>query len=100
MKIAERIYEVIRSPIVTEKSLSLQEKRVVVFRVSSDATKPEIKKVVELLFNVKVDSVNTLVRKGKTKRFKGIPGRRDTIKKAYVRLSEGYSIDVNEWVVQ
>ena len=90
----ERMYEVIRAPMVTEKSTLASEHNQVVFRVPLDATKPEIKASVEGLFKVKVKAVNTLRQKGKTKRFRGRPGRRSDIKKAYVTLEEGHSIDV------
>ena len=90
----ERMYEVIRAPMVTEKSTLASEHNQVVFRVPLDATKPEIKASVEGLFKVKVKGVNTLRQKGKTKRFRGRPGRRSDIKKAYVTLEEGHSIDV------
>jgi large subunit ribosomal protein L4 len=90
----ERMYEIIRAPVVTEKSTLQSEHNQVVFRVSLDATKPEIKLAVEHLFKVKVKAVNTLRQKGKTKRFRGVPGRRPDVKKAYVTLEEGHSIDV------
>ncbi len=90
----ERMYEIIRAPVVTEKSTLQSEHNQVVFRVSLDATKPEIKLAVEHLFKVKVKAVNTLRQKGKTKRFRGVPGRRPEVKKAYVTLEEGHSIDV------
>ena len=87
-------YDVIRSPVITEKSTAASEQDKVVFTVSKTATKEEIKAAVEALFKVKVKSVNTLVRKGKTKRFRGIPGRTSDIKRAIVTLQEGQSIDV------
>ena len=89
-----RHYDVIRSPVITEKATALSEQSKVVFRVSSDATKPQIKEAVERLFDVKVRSVNTLVTKGKKKVFKGRPGQRSDVKKAVVTLEEGQSIDV------
>ena len=89
----EAMYTVIRSPIITEKATMLTEKNQVVFRVSIDSTKPEIKAAVEGLFGVTVLGVNTLVQKGKTKRFKGRPGVRSDVKKAVVQLSPGQSID-------
>ena len=89
----ERLYEVVRAPLVTEKSTLLSEKNQFVFRVSNDATKPEIKAAIETLFKVKVTAVNTLITKGKTKRFKGRPGIRSDVKKAFVTLAEGQSID-------
>ena len=87
-------YDVIRSPVITEKSTAASEQDKVVFTVSKTATKEEIKAAVEALFKVKVKSVNTLVRKGKNKRFRGIPGRTSDIKRAIVTLQEGQSIDV------
>jgi large subunit ribosomal protein L23 len=87
-------YATIVAPVVTEKSTRLSEHNQVVFRVRMDATKPEIKEAVEKLFNVKVTAVNTLVVKGKAKRFKGRPYRRQDVKKAIVTLAEGQSIDV------
>ncbi len=90
----ERMYEVVRAPVVTEKSTLTSEHNQVVFRVPLDASKPEIRIAVETLFNVKVKAVNTLRQKGKTKRFRGRPGRRSDVKKAYVTLEEGHSIDV------
>jgi len=90
----QRTYEVVRSPLVTEKSTLASEHNQVVFKVPLDASKPEIKAVVEDLFKVKVKAVNTLRQKGKTKKFRGRPGRRSDVKKAYVTLEEGHSIDV------
>ena len=90
----ETMYQIIRSPVITEKATLLTERNQVVFRVSIEATKPEIKKAIETLFGVKVLGVNTLVQKGKTKRFKGRPGVRSDIKKTYVQLAEGQSIDL------
>jgi large subunit ribosomal protein L23 len=87
-------YDVILSPVITEKATSASEVNQVVFKVRRDATKPEIKKAIEALFKVKVLSVNTLTRKGKTKRFRGIKGRQQDVKKAIVRLAEGDRIDV------
>ncbi len=87
-------YTRITSPIITEKSTMLSEQNKVVFRVPLDATKPQIKEAVEALFNVNVMSVNTLVVKGKTKQFRGIPGKRSDVKKAIVTLKDGQSIDV------
>ena len=89
----EAMYTIIRSPVITEKATNLSEKGQFAFRVSIDATKPEIKAAVEGLFNVTVVDVNTVVQKGKTKRFRGRPGQRSDVKKAYVRLAEGQSID-------
>ena len=87
------MYQIIRSPVITEKATMLSEQNQFVFRVALDATKPEIKAAVEGLFGVKVLAVNTLVQKGKTKRFKGRPGRRSDVKKAFVKLADGQSID-------
>jgi large subunit ribosomal protein L23 len=89
----EAMYTIIRSPLITEKATMLSEKGQVVFRVALDATKPEIKAAVEGLFGVKVLAVNTLVQKGKTKRFRGRPGVRSDVKKAFVKLAEGQTID-------
>jgi len=89
-----RHYDTIVSPIITEKSTMASENNQVVFRVADKATKPEIKAAVEALFKVKVTAVNTLIRKGKTKRFRGIPGKQRDFKKAIVTLADGYSIDV------
>jgi len=90
----EAMYLVIRSPVITEKATALTEKNTVVFRVAIEATKPEIAAAVEGLFGVKVEGVNTLLAKGKTKRFRGRPGRRSDVKKAYVRLAAGQTIDL------
>ncbi len=88
-------YDVIRKPIVTEKATMTSENGGVVFEVSKDASKPQIKQAVEALFGVKVKAVNTTITKGKTKRFRGIAGRRSDVKKAYVTLEEGNAIDVS-----
>nr|Q5FTY5.2 RecName: Full=Large ribosomal subunit protein uL23; AltName: Full=50S ribosomal protein L23 [Gluconobacter oxydans 621H] len=90
----EALYDVVRAPLITEKATLLSERNQVVFKVAPSATKPQIKAAVEKLFNVKVTGVNTLVQKGKVKRVKGRPGRRSDIKKAYVQLAEGQSIDL------
>jgi large subunit ribosomal protein L23 len=87
-------YDVIVSPSITEKSTLVSEHNQVIFNVRRDATKPDIKAAVEQLFNVKVMAVNTLNRKGKVKRFKGIVGRRSNVKKAIVTLEEGQRIDI------
>ena len=92
--IDNRHYDVIVAPHITEKATLLSESNAVVFKVSGDATKPQIKAAVEALFDVKVVGVNTLVQKGKTKRWKGKPYTRNDVKKAVVRLAEGQSIDV------
>ncbi|MBX2806603.1 MAG: 50S ribosomal protein L23 [Hyphomicrobiales bacterium] len=88
------LYDVIRSPVITEKATMASEHNQVVFKVADDATKPQIREAVERLFNVKVKAVNTLNRAGKLKRFRGIPGRQRSIKKAIVTLEDGHSIDV------
>jgi large subunit ribosomal protein L23 len=90
----ERHYNILRNPIVTEKSTLGSQNNQMTFAVSLDATKPEIKAAVESIFNVKVTAVNTLVRKGKARRFGGILGRRSDEKKAIVTLAEGQTIDV------
>jgi large subunit ribosomal protein L23 len=90
----EDLYDVIRAPVITEKSTMASENSQVVFKVAMDATKPDIKEAVERLFSVKVKAVNTLVRKGKTKRFRGVKGQQSDFKKAIVTLEEGQSIDV------
>ena len=89
-----RHYDVIVSPAITEKSTMASEQNQVVFNVAKKATKPEIKAAVEALFSVKVTGVNTLVRKGKVKRFRGTVGRQSDVKKAIVTLADGQSIDV------
>ena len=87
-------YDVILSPVITEKSSAASEFNQVVFKVRRDATKPEIKAAIEQLFGVTVVAVNTLTRKGKTKNFRGIKGKQQDVKKAIVRLAEGDKIDV------
>ena len=89
-----RHYDVILAPHITEKSTLVSEHNAVVFKVAGDATKPEIKAAVEALFGVSVTGVNTIVSKGKTKRWKGAPYKRSDMKKAIVTLAEGDSIDV------
>ena len=91
-----RHYDVIVAPHITEKSTLLSEQNAVVFKVAPNASKPEIKAAVEALFGVKVTGVNTLVSKGKTKRWKGQPYQRSDSKKAIVTLAEGSSIDITE----
>ncbi|AMK19417.1 MULTISPECIES: 50S ribosomal protein L23 [Sphingobium] len=93
-----RHYDVVVAPVITEKSTLLSENNAVVFKVANDATKPEIKAAVEALWGVTVKSVNTLVTKGKTKKWKGKPYTRSDVKKAIVRLAEGQSIDITEGV--
>lgn len=90
----ERMYDLILAPVITEKSTMASEHNQVTFRVPLTASKPEIKAAVEGLFNVKVTAVNTLISKGKTKRFRGTIGRRSDFKKAVVTLAEGNKIDV------
>jgi large subunit ribosomal protein L23 len=90
-----RHYDVIVSPAITEKSTMASEFNQVVFNVARKATKPEIKAAIEALFGVKVTAVNTLVRKGKVKRFRGTVGRTSDVKKAVVTLADGQSIDVS-----
>jgi large subunit ribosomal protein L23 len=91
---AIKAYDTILSPVITEKGTTLSERNQVMFRVAMTSTKPEIKAAVEQLFKVKVKAVNTLVTKGKEKRFKGIKGKRADVKKAIVTLEAGQTIDV------
>jgi large subunit ribosomal protein L23 len=93
-----RHFDIVLAPHITEKSTMLSENNAVVFRVAPKATKPEIKAAVEALFGVTVVGVNTIVAKGKTKRWKGKPYQRSDMKKAIVRLAEGQSIDITEGV--
>ncbi|WGW05217.1 50S ribosomal protein L23 [Tropicibacter oceani] len=88
-------YDVIRKPIITEKTTMASENGAVVFEVAIDSNKPQIKEAVEALFGVKVKAVNTTITKGKVKRFKGQMGRRKDVKKAYVTLEAGNTIDVS-----
>ena len=94
MSVAARHYDVVVAPVITEKSTILSENNQVVFEVAIDANKTEIKDAVEALFNVSVTAVNTIRVKGKTKRFRGIPGRRKDVKKAVVTLKDGDVIDI------
>ena len=87
-------YDVIRKPLITEKTTMASENGAVVFEVAIDSTKPQIKEAVEGLFGVKVKAVNTTITKGKVKRFRGHLGKRKDVKKAYVTLEEGNTIDV------
>ena len=89
-----RNFDVLLSPHITEKASILAEQNKVVFKIALDASKDEVASAVEAIYNVKVTKVNTIVTKGKTKRFKGIKGRRNDIKKAIVTLAEGQSIDI------
>lgn len=95
---AEWMYNIIRKPHVTEKATLGSEYGQVTFQVSKDATKPQIKAAVETLYGVKVTAVNTLIQKGKTKRFRGMMGRRSDMKKAVVTLGEGEMIDTGTGV--
>ena len=97
-EIDARHYDVILAPHITEKSTLASENNAVVFKVANDATKPQIKEAVEALFDVKVTGVNTLIAKGKTKRWKGKPYKRTDMKKAVVTLAEGDSIDVTSGI--
>ncbi len=92
---AEWMYEIISAPHITEKATLGSENSQVTFRVPGSATKPQIKQAVEVLFGVKVKAVNTLVQKGKVKRFKGVVGTRSNIKKAIVTLEEGQTLDAS-----
>ncbi|MCY4030804.1 MAG: 50S ribosomal protein L23 [Hyphomicrobiales bacterium] len=87
--------EIIRAPLVTERSTAAGEHNQIVFLVALHASKPMVKESIEKLFGVKVKAVNTLRRKGKTKRFRGLPGKRKDVKKAIVTLEEGHSIDIS-----
>jgi len=93
-----RHFDIVLAPHITEKSTMLSETNAVVFKVAPRATKPEIKAAVEALFGVTVTGVNTIVSKGKTKRWKGRPYQRSDVKKAIVTLAEGQSIDITEGV--
>lgn len=95
MTVKAEHYDVIRKPIITEKAAIASEAGAVVFEVAIDSNKPQIKEAVEALFGVKVKAVNTTITKGKTKRFRGMMGRRRDVKKAYVTLEDGNTIDVS-----
>ena len=95
MSVKPEHYDVIRKPIITEKTTMASENGAVVFEVAIDSSKPQIKEAVETLFGVKVKAVNTTITKGKTKRFRGQMGTRKDVKKAYVTLEEGNTIDVS-----
>ena len=95
MSVKPEHYDVIRKPIITEKATMASENGAVVFQVAMDSTKPQIKEAVEAVFGVKVKAVNTTITKGKVKRFKGRLGERSNLKKAYVTLEEGNTIDVS-----
>jgi len=90
----ERFYNIIRGPAITEKGTLVSEKNQIVFNVAPRATKPQIKAAIEGLFGVKVKAVNTLIRKGKARRFRGVPTILSDVKKAYVTLEEGQRLDV------
>ena len=94
MSAQSKHYDVIRKPVITEKATMASEHNAVVFEVHMDANKPQIKEAIEALFGVKVKAVNTTITKGKHKRFRGQAGRRNDVKKAYVTLEEGNTIDV------
>jgi large subunit ribosomal protein L23 len=93
-----RHYDIVLAPHITEKSTMLSEANAVVFKVVPTATKPEIKAAIEALFNVSVTNVNTIVTKGKTKRWKGRPYQRSDMKKAIVTLAQGQTIDVTSGI--
>ena len=97
-QIDARHYDVIVAPHITEKATMLSENNAVVFKVAGTATKPQIKEAVEALYGVKVAGVNTLVQKGKSKRWKGKPYTRSDVKKAVVTLADGQMIDITEGV--
>ena len=94
--VENRHYDIVLAPHITEKSTMLSENNAVVFKVAGTASKPEIKAAVEALFGVTVTGVNTIVTKGKTKKWKGTPYKRSDVKKAIVTLAEGQSIDITE----
>jgi large subunit ribosomal protein L23 len=96
--VENRHYDIVLAPHITEKSTMLSENNAVVFKVAGTASKPEIKAAVEALFNVKVTGVNTIVQKGKSKRWKGAPYKRSDVKKAIVKLAEGQSIDITSGI--
>jgi large subunit ribosomal protein L23 len=94
----EQMYDLIVGPVITEKSTRASEHNQVIFKVRTEATKPQVKEAIEGLFGVKVKAVNTLNQKGKVKRFRGRLGKRNDVKKAIVTLEEGHSIDVTTGV--
>ena len=96
--VENRHYDVVMAPHITEKSTMLSDQNAVVFKVAPSATKPEIKAAIEALFNVKVTNVNTIITKGKSKRWQGRPYQRSDMKKAIVTLAEGQSIDVTSGI--
>ena len=89
----EKTYEIVRNPLISEKSTFISQFNYYVFKVSSNSNKPEIKQAIEKLFNVKVLSVNTLNQNGKVKKFRNVKGKRSDFKKAFVKLAEGNAID-------
>ena len=91
----ERTFEVIRSPLISEKSTFVYQFNYYVFKVCNDSNKSEIKQAIQDLFNVEVKSVNTLIQKGKQKRFRGKLGKRTSLKKAFVKLADGQTIDTS-----
>jgi len=95
---SEKYYDVIRQPVITEKATLASENNQVIFKVALDADKATIKEAVEALFEVKVKAVNTLRRKGKVKRFRGIRGKQNDIKQAIVTLEDGHAIDVSTFL--
>ena len=95
MSVKHEHYDVIVKPVITEKATMASEAGAVVFQVAKSATKPQIKEAVESVFGVKVKAVNTVITKGKAKKFRGRPGVRSDVKKAYVTLEEGNTIDVS-----
>ena len=95
MSVKPEHYDLIKKPVITEKATMASENGAVVFKVAMDATKPQIKEAVEAIFSVKVKAVNTTVTKGKAKKFRGRDGERSDVKKAYVTLEEGNTIDVS-----
>lgn len=94
----DRNYQILLAPVVTEKSTRNAEQNTVTFSVTPDATKPEIKAAVEAVYKVKVEKVNTVQFQGKSKSFRGKPGKRSDVRKAYVRLAAGQSIDFSKGV--
>jgi len=91
----ERYYQVIKRPLITEKTTMVAENNTYTFEVLKNSDKVEVKNAIEAIFNVEVAKVNILNQEGKTKRFKGMKGKRSDVKKAYVRLQEGQTIDLN-----
>jgi large subunit ribosomal protein L23 len=96
--VENRHYDVVLAPHITEKSTMVSEHNAVVFKVAGTASKPEIKAAIEALFNVSVTKVNTIVTKGKTKKWKGKPYTRSDVKKAIVTLAEGQTIDITSGI--